>query len=297
MAVGGPRDAAELTAARPRRGPQRILVGTDGGPRAGEAVRQAAQLAALGGELEVIHVIDVGRPHPGPPEEDLGARGDRILAHALEVAGSERVQAEARLLAGDPAEVLSREARERGAGLLCVGPDASLLGLPARVGRVAARVLRDAPCSVLVARRPAWAGRGPFPRRILVGVDGSPDALEAVGQAATLARLARAELRLAHVTPALDVAVRWTEGSGAEAAEVLRPAVALAEELGTRPIQRTALGRPGPALVEGVRRDGADLLVVGCRGLRGLSRVMLGSVSEWVAVHATCSVLVARAAG
>ena len=41
-------------------------------------------------------------------------------------------------------------------------------------------------------------------------------------------------------------------------------------------------------------RDGTDLVVVGHRGISGVTRVFLGSVSEHVTTHAPCSVIVAR---
>jgi nucleotide-binding universal stress UspA family protein len=42
------------------------------------------------------------------------------------------------------------------------------------------------------------------------------------------------------------------------------------------------------------KRDGSDLLVVGHRGVSGVHRMLLGSVSEYSAYKARCSVLVSR---
>jgi nucleotide-binding universal stress UspA family protein len=55
-----------------------------------------------------------------------------------------------------------------------------------------------------------------------------------------------------------------------------------------------AMGRPENALVEVARRDAADLVVVGHRGISGIQRLLLGSVGEHVTSHAPCSVLVVR---
>jgi nucleotide-binding universal stress UspA family protein len=49
---------------------------------------------------------------------------------------------------------------------------------------------------------------------------------------------------------------------------------------------------PAPALIAAGAH--ADLLVVGSRGLGGFERLLLGSVSQHVATHATCPVLVVR---
>jgi nucleotide-binding universal stress UspA family protein len=42
------------------------------------------------------------------------------------------------------------------------------------------------------------------------------------------------------------------------------------------------------------KRHVSDLLMVGHRGVSGVHRVLLGSVSEYCAYNATCSVLVSR---
>jgi nucleotide-binding universal stress UspA family protein len=51
-------------------------------------------------------------------------------------------------------------------------------------------------------------------------------------------------------------------------------------------------GRAGPVLVGAA--EGADLLVVGCRGHRGLAEAMLGSVGQYCVHHAPCPVVIMR---
>ncbi|OFW78610.1 MAG: hypothetical protein A2Z48_07240, partial [Actinobacteria bacterium RBG_19FT_COMBO_70_19] len=136
-----------------------ILAGTDGSPRAEEAARQAVRLAAaLGASLEFLFVVDTTHPHVA----DVEAEGEAALARVGRLAADAGVQTPTRLVAGEPAASLVEEARERGADLLCVGPDAGILGGAIRIGQVAAHVVREAPCSVLLARE-----AGPdFPRRV-----------------------------------------------------------------------------------------------------------------------------------
>lgn len=52
------------------------------------------------------------------------------------------------------------------------------------------------------------------------------------------------------------------------------------------------VGEPGRAICSLAQRWGADLIVVGRRGNRGLAEMILGSVSNYVVHHAPCSVLV-----
>jgi nucleotide-binding universal stress UspA family protein len=267
-----------------------ILVGVDGSERAMEAVRQAAVLAAaLDGRLTVAYVIDSGRPH----DDDVETAAERVLAAATEVGRSNGVAADARVLAGEPGEALVEHAEQDRAGLLCLGPDAGLLGGAIRVGRTAAHVLRHATCSVLVARR---AGIG-FPERLACAVDGSDASVETASVAARLAAATDGELQLIHVVPVFrGDNEEWTLDPDEPSPPELELPVKAAEELGVTPLRLMAMGRPEHAIVAAAKRDETDLMVVGHRGVSGLRRVFLGSVSEHVAHHASCSVLVARPA-
>ncbi|MFZ4987001.1 MAG: universal stress protein [Blastocatellia bacterium] len=51
---------------------------------------------------------------------------------------------------------------------------------------------------------------------------------------------------------------------------------------------------PREAIIDEANRWGADLIVVGSHGYRGYRRFLLGSVSQSVAVHASCSVMIVR---
>lgn len=266
----------------------RVLVGTDGSARAEEAVRQGARLAcALGAELEVAYVLDTRHPH----DADLEQAAEKALGEAAGVAGAERVEAVTRILAGDPAEALVAEAEEHGADLICIAHDAGFLGTAIRIGRVAAHVLRHAHCSVLVAR----AAPEGFPQRILCGVDGSESSFVTARLAAAVAAATGAELRLLHVIPVFrGDNVEWSLEPGEEVPPELEPALEAARGRGVDAAREMAMGRPEAAIVEAARRDGADLVVLGSRGLSGMTRLLLGSVSEHVAEHARCSVLVVR---
>lgn len=271
------------------RGPLRVLVGTDGSARAEEAARQGARLAsALGGSFDLIHVIDTHRTH----DAEVEAEAEAALRRAAAKASESGVDAQGRILAGDPAEVLVAEARTHDADLICVGPDGGLLGGAIRVGRVAQHVLRQAGCSVMLARE-----AGPrFPSRITCGVDGSDASVHTASLAASIAASTGAELHLLHVVPVFRGRdSEWTLGEGQESPPELEPAVLAARAGGIEPVRDMAMGRPEHALVAAARRDGSDLLVVGHRGVRGVGRVLLGSVSEHCAEHAPCSALVVRA--
>jgi len=63
---------------------------------------------------------------------------------------------------------------------------------------------------------------------------------------------------------------------------------------GLAPMKEGLTGLPKAAILDDAGRWNADLIIVGSHGRRGVDRVLLGSVSESVAVHAHCSVEVIR---
>ena len=131
-------------------------------------------------------------------------------------------------------------------------------------GSTATRVARESPCSVLISR--GTVDVECFPRRIVVGDDGSAHARAAEAVALLLADSYGADIRRLMAT-------------GGEDFDATR---AVEAELDER--------HPVEALVE-ASRD-ADLLIVGSRGLRGIAS--LGSVAERVAHKAECPMLIVR---
>jgi nucleotide-binding universal stress UspA family protein len=240
--------------------------------------------------LAIAYVVDTSRAHG----EDVELEADSVLQRAAAIAAEVGAEIDARILAGDPARILVEEADEQGAELIAIGPDAGLIGGAIRIGQVAAHVLRESRCSVLVARR----AEPLFPRQIACGVDGSDASADTAAFAAGIAAATRAELRLLHVIPVFrGDETEWTLDEDEPSPPELEPALFAASSLGVVPVREMAMGRPEHALVKVAAREGTDLLVVGHRGLSGVRRVLLGSVSEYCAQHAPCSVLVARVSG
>jgi nucleotide-binding universal stress UspA family protein len=276
--------AAEMVADRPF---SLVLAGADGSERANEAVRQASLLAAAShAQLILAHLIEDRPYEEGEPELVLEA-----AAAASRAAGADP---ETRFLTGDAAEAMVKEAERDGIDLLCVGPDSGLLGGAIRFGHVAGKILRDARCSVLIAR-PAGDR---FPRQIACAVDGSEASVLTAVAAARLAEATGADLRLLHVVPVFRGRnEEWTLGPDEESPPELGPSVRAVSALGLTPSREMAMGRPERTLVRVAERDEVDLVVVGHRGVSGMTRLLLGSVSEHVAHHARCSVFVVRPSG
>lgn len=121
---------------------------------------------------------------------------------------------------------------------------------------------------------------------ILVATDGSAESGAAVRFGAVLAQ------RLAGTLTLLHVVLPSQERGEGEA--VLRSAQASAAECGVQGTTRLEVGDPVEAIVGARREIGADMLVVGTHGKRGLTRVLLGSVAESLYKSAPFPVAVVR---
>jgi nucleotide-binding universal stress UspA family protein len=137
---------------------------------------------------------------------------------------------------------------------------------------------------------------------IVVGTDGSATATEAVKRAAGLAAGWGAELHLvsAHTPSSAKVAVGgaqvpeaadWAPNPDFKVDAVLDKAATIAKADGAEVKLHAPKGDAADALIEVAQQVGADLIVVGSRGMAGARR-LLGSVPNKVTHHAGCSVLV-----
>jgi len=126
------------------------------------------------------------------------------------------------------------------------------------------------------------------PRPILVPVDFSPHSQAAAKRAGSLARLTGARIHLVHALHlppgARDHALPsdlWDRLRAAETRRLEEMRAAFEAE-GLRVTSTFGEGDPVELIAEQVRREGAEPVVMGTHGYRGLSRLMLGSVAERV---------------
>ncbi len=146
-------------------------------------------------------------------------------------------------------------------------------------------------------------------KSVVVGTDGSATAELAVRHAAQLATEEGARLvivtayeptndaLLAQEAEAPDD-IRWALTDRNQAEEKARHGREIAAELGaTRAVTQAIAGSPPDVLLEAAADFGADLIVVGSKGLTGAARFVLGSVASSVSHHAPCDVLVVHTTG
>src|SRR5918992_4426602 len=133
-----------------------------------------------------------------------------------------------------------------------------------------------------------------FPTKILLATDGSGEAELAARTAVDLANRTDSELHVVHVSEYLPTFLAYTEEEPVEvereAREVLDEQVKRIEEAG-RTVAEAHLrmgGRPNEQIVALAEEIGAGLISMGSRGLGGIKRALMGSVSDAVVRHAHC---------
>jgi nucleotide-binding universal stress UspA family protein len=148
-----------------------------------------------------------------------------------------------------------------------------------------------------------------FPTKILLATDGSEEADLALTTAADLAEKTGSELHVAFVFPTAvqrpfpnPILARPAE----EMERELEDAMHQAQEFLDRQVERVKTegvavakthlvrGRPDSEIVHLSEDVDAGLIVMGSRGLGGIRRALMGSVSDSVVRHAHCPVLVVR---
>ena len=146
-------------------------------------------------------------------------------------------------------------------------------------------------------------------KKILVALDGSEHANHALDYALDLAESCSANIELLTVfqpvysliSDELDyiapsVTERYLDALKDYHKKVLSEGLKRANELKPHLKISTKLaeGRPADEIVEKAKEGNFDLIVIGSRGLGGVTQLLLGSVSGKVASHASCPVLIIR---
>ena len=148
-----------------------------------------------------------------------------------------------------------------------------------------------------------------FPTKILLATDGSEDAVFAAQTVVDVAHKTNSELHVVYVSPPLYYAAGYNavpyageEALQIEQEELDRKAQTLlnaqVEQIelagGTVTQAHLRIGKPDAEIVALSEEIDAGLIVMGSRGVSGLSRALLGRVADSVVRHARCPVWVMR---
>jgi nucleotide-binding universal stress UspA family protein len=287
-----------------------IVVGVDESPGAAAALRWAAgERAVHDCELTAVLCWTYLEQHRQQPDQPFDpGYGDEQARQALDaiVEG----------ILGDGGDAVARRTvnDRTSRGLLEVSADADLLVLGARglgglramvLGSVTRQCLHHAAIPIAILHHDPAAEPATDPirpggdNRIVVGVDGSETATRALAWSVDEARKRHARVIALHAWIPPYVGAELVPAAAFETTEFERLGQATLdsaiESVDTNgldpPIERLVVsGAPANALLDVA--DGADLLVVGSRGVGGFKGLLLGSISHHVTHHARCPIVV-----
>lgn len=135
--------------------------------------------------------------------------------------------------------------------------------------------------------------------KILCPVDFSDESRKALEMGAALARESGAELILLH---SLDTPAAYTGDTYYDLREALKPEAQASLDGVVIPEPPSAVrrllveGDAGAAILDVARDEEVDMIVLSTHGRSGVSRLLMGSVAEYVVRHATCPVLTLKTA-
>jgi len=286
-----------------------ILLATDGSESCEGAVKEAIYLAkSCDAKLSVIYVLETN-----PEFETEGLKFVEKMEQAarehLELirkeAAAQNVEVEAIVRRTDqPYKAITEEAAKMKSDVIVMGRRGKTGLSKMLMGSVAAKVIGYASCKVLVVPRAATISC----QNILTATDGSKYSVAAAAVAIGIAKRCKSSLiiltavhteALSSMSP--DTGYTQSQREVIEkqelqrAEKIISEVKELAEKEDVHAEGIIAEGMPYEVITRAAIDKNIDLLVVGSHGRTGISRFLMGSVTERVIGHAECAILVVKA--
>jgi len=275
----------------------------------------AARPWPTGTIFSVVNVVDPQSFAKLPAAiEDAKRTGQVLVKAAAETLSRSGHKANYESFVGFPKSGIAEYAKQWGADLVMAGSHGQGALKRFLLGSVAQGILRTAPCSVEIVRPSSHgAPASSHPLKLLLATDGSEFSVAAANSIASRPwpkssqvkiisavevvvpdnQIAGYPLSSAYPVSLLDELMKSARAHAQEAVEHARELLAAAK-WNVADGETTPLGDPRIVVLDEAKQWGADLIVMGSHGRRGFDRILLGSVSESVAIHAHCSVEVIR---
>ena len=255
--------------------------------------------------VHTLHVVDIFAltSSVGYCETFINKETDeaRALGNAVaERLRSRGLEATAQIIEGHPSLGIVDYAKQWDADFVIVGSHGHGI-VRLLLGSVAKFVVHNAHCSVEVVR----ASSRDDGMKTLLTTDGSGYAVAAARSIAERPWPQGSEFKIVSVVdlnvPAVNLWYAAREVLGQlrdENTKLSQEAVETAQKIlrdaGLKTTGQVLMGSPKWRIVDEAKEWGANLVVVGSHGRRGMTRLLLGSVSEAVAMHVHCSAEVIR---
>ena len=295
-----------------------VLVAVDFSPPSLEAVRFALPVVKeFEADLHLVHVVEPDYPLSSlaampliVPEVEVGHRVRRHLQELAKKHGLDLERENIHALRGRPFEEICRLARAQAIDLIVMATRGNTGLKHLALGSTAERVVRYAPCPVLVvrgaeAKKAGGNGKArtlPALRKILVPLDFSDCSMQGLNYAQALARQFKAGLILLNSVSVQyfitnDEYTRYDYPLLMEEAEKasqkhMRDLVKKTDWHGIKVEPSLQAGHAGQQICAQARDQEVDLIVTSTHGTTGFKHLMLGSTAEYVVRHAPCPVLI-----
>jgi nucleotide-binding universal stress UspA family protein len=298
---------------------KQILCPTDLSEASVRSLTYAAAFARwYGARLTILHVVPTFDPITVGPGSLTGPLQMVMPMSRVEVldemrgitasAGIGSIHANLSAHHGDPARNIVDQALAIDADLVVMGTHGRSGFERLLIGSVAEKVLRKAPCPVLLVPPHVTATAHPDVsfKHILCPLDFSPSALQALGFALDLARQSNGVVTVLHALEWLpeEEPREYTHFNVPEYRQYLiddaqqRVQALVTEESRTPGAieDRVVVGRAYREILRVAQDSGTDLIVMGAQGRGGLELALFGSTTQQVVRAATCPVLTVRSA-
>lgn len=283
----------------------KILLAIDGSDNSYEAVR-ALKCLRRAEQLIVLHVMNVARPaYPmmmpevadelyRMTEQSMREDAERLLDRVKSLLPPHTGPSTTRLEVGSPADSIVELAKHEQVDLIVMGARGVGPIKERLLGSVAHRVLTSASCAKFIVTTPLRAFS-----RLLLPIAGKEDADHAMEFLKLNPFTSPVEIKLLTVLPhtippwpAGSVAFELEETALRHAQEFINEIAKQLRSLGYQATGDAVLGSPVQAILEQQQKTHSDVIMVGSHGSRGLTRLLLGSVSHALLHHGPCPLLV-----
>jgi nucleotide-binding universal stress UspA family protein len=278
-----------------------IAVAFDGSESSRAALIEAAnRVRKLGGKVSLVNAVyfDEEEFSLAPDQRERRFEvGKNVCHQAKETFSSEfGIDIETLVCEGEAPDVIVEFARGKSADLIAMGTYGRR-GLKRLIlGSVTSGVIVNAPCDVLVVKRPCTECNGTF-KSILVPFDGSEFSRKALVRACELSKTDSSEITVLYVIPRYEEMVGffktesiWKSLSD-EAERILASARQIVSGTGLNTATVVRDGNAGEEIIGTAESLKSDLIVMGTYGWRGVDKALMGSTPERFIMNASCPVL------
>ena len=283
-----------------------IVVGYDESESSKAALKEASlRVKNRNGKLYLVHAVYFDKEEfailPSQMEKrfEMGTRVCKTAKQELQSQVGLNGSVESFVCEGEPPEVLIDIAQGKKADLIALGTYGRKGLKRLLMGSVTSQVILDAPCDVLVVKRPCNECTGSY-QSLLVPYDGSEFSKKALRRAGEMAKADGGQVTVLYVIPRYEEMMEFYRSDSikkslhAEAEKILGEAKKIADGLGISVRTEVREGHASDEIVAAAQKLENDLIAMGTYGWKGVNNAIMGSTTNRVIAHASCPILVVK---